>query len=51
MVATYFGELRDNLATFADLPVAGLHVDAVRGAAELDRLLATSRRTRLSPWA
>ena len=41
MVATYFGELRDNLATFADLPVAGLHVDAVRGAAELDRLLAT----------
>jgi 5-methyltetrahydropteroyltriglutamate--homocysteine methyltransferase len=40
MVATYFGELRDNLATFADLPVAGLHVDAVRGAADLDRLLA-----------
>ena len=40
MVATYFGELRDNLAAFASLPVAGLHFDAVRGADELDRLLA-----------
>lgn len=42
MVATYFGELRANLAVFARLPVAGLHYDAVRGdgEAELDALLA-----------
>jgi len=39
MVTTYFGELRENLETFVSLPVAGLHYDAVRGAAELDALL------------
>src|SRR5699024_2563344 len=36
LVANYFGELRDNLDLFASLPVAGLHVDAVRGAAEVE---------------
>jgi 5-methyltetrahydropteroyltriglutamate--homocysteine methyltransferase len=40
MVATYFGELRKNLLAFLKLPVAGLHFDAVRGADELDALLA-----------
>jgi 5-methyltetrahydropteroyltriglutamate--homocysteine methyltransferase len=40
LVATYFGELRDNLPLFLSLPVAGLHVDAVRGEAELDEILA-----------
>ncbi|MDE2028361.1 MAG: 5-methyltetrahydropteroyltriglutamate--homocysteine S-methyltransferase [Candidatus Omnitrophica bacterium] len=30
-VASYFGELRSNLQTFAQLPVAGFHMDAVRG--------------------
>jgi 5-methyltetrahydropteroyltriglutamate--homocysteine methyltransferase len=39
MVATYFGELRDNLTAFTSLPVAGLHFDAVRGAGEFDALL------------
>jgi 5-methyltetrahydropteroyltriglutamate--homocysteine methyltransferase len=39
MVATYFGELRENLRLLLDLPVAAVHVDAVRGAGELDRLL------------
>ncbi|RYD22384.1 MAG: 5-methyltetrahydropteroyltriglutamate--homocysteine S-methyltransferase [Verrucomicrobiaceae bacterium] len=39
LVATYFGELRDNLPVFLGLPVAALHFDAVRGAAELDILL------------
>ncbi len=38
MVATYFGELRDNLTLFAGLPVAGLHIDAVRGVAEAEAL-------------
>ncbi len=31
MVATYFGDLRSNLQTFMRLPVAGFHIDAVRG--------------------
>ncbi|MGB8354982.1 MAG: 5-methyltetrahydropteroyltriglutamate--homocysteine S-methyltransferase [Chthoniobacteraceae bacterium] len=39
MVASYFGELRENLTAFVSLPVAGLHFDAVRGEAELDALL------------
>jgi 5-methyltetrahydropteroyltriglutamate--homocysteine methyltransferase len=36
MVATYFGGLRDNLDDFVSLPVAALHIDAVRGAAEVE---------------
>ena len=39
LLASYFGPLGDNLATAARLPVAGLHVDLVRGAAELDAVL------------
>ncbi|MCB1100558.1 MAG: 5-methyltetrahydropteroyltriglutamate--homocysteine S-methyltransferase, partial [Verrucomicrobiae bacterium] len=35
-VASYFGELRENLSTFLNLPVAGLHIDGVRGASELN---------------
>ena len=31
LLATYFGPLLDNLHLAANLPVAGLHVDAVRG--------------------
>jgi 5-methyltetrahydropteroyltriglutamate--homocysteine methyltransferase len=39
LVATYFAGLDDNLPTALELPVAGLHVDAVRGAARFDALL------------
>src|SRR2546430_419021 len=39
LVATYFGALDDNLTTALDLPVAGLHVDAVRTGARLASLL------------
>ncbi len=39
LVASYFGELRDNLPLFLGLPVAGLHFDAVRGEAEIPKLL------------
>jgi len=35
MAASYFGELRSNVQAFAQLPVAGLHIDAVRGAGEV----------------
>ncbi|WP_185984258.1 5-methyltetrahydropteroyltriglutamate--homocysteine S-methyltransferase [Aureimonas mangrovi] len=43
MLATYFGPLGDNLGTAASLPVAGLHVDLVRGADELPHVLAAAR--------
>ena len=39
LVAAYFGPLGANLPAFLQLPVAGLHVDAVRGRAELPALL------------
>ncbi len=39
MLTTYFGELADNLGIVLDLPVAGLHVDLVRGPAQLARIL------------
>ncbi len=35
IVASYFGELRSNVQAFARLPVAGLHIDAVRGSGEV----------------
>ena len=39
LLATYFGPLADNLALACALPVAGLHVDAVRAADELDAVV------------
>ncbi|BFM13603.1 5-methyltetrahydropteroyltriglutamate--homocysteine S-methyltransferase [Simiduia litorea] len=44
LLANYFGPLGANLSTAINLPVAGLHIDAVRGGEELPRLL-----DRLSP--
>jgi len=35
MLASYFGALQDNLGIACNLPVAGLHVDLVRGAEQL----------------
>jgi 5-methyltetrahydropteroyltriglutamate--homocysteine methyltransferase len=40
LIATYFGDLRDNTALAAGLPVAGLHVDLVRARDQLDPVLA-----------
>jgi 5-methyltetrahydropteroyltriglutamate--homocysteine methyltransferase len=40
LLATYFGELGDNLSTACRLQVDALHLDAVRAPHELDRLLA-----------
>ena len=37
MVASYFAPLGDNLAGALALPVAGLHLDAVRGHADIER--------------
>jgi 5-methyltetrahydropteroyltriglutamate--homocysteine methyltransferase len=39
LVASYFGPLADNLPTALALPVAGLHLDLTRGAADLDAVL------------
>ena len=36
LLATYFGTLKDNLDVIAKLPVAGVHIDAVRGRSEVD---------------
>ena len=35
LLATYFGALGDNLSTAVNLPVAGLHIDAVRAPEQL----------------
>ncbi len=39
LLATYFGDLRENLATACQVPVDALHWDAVRASQEMDRLL------------
>ena len=39
LVATYFGKLKNNLKLACSLPVAGLHIDAVRGAEEITTVL------------
>lgn len=39
LLATYFGPLGENLRVATALPVAGLHVDAVRGSAELAQVI------------
>ena len=39
LLATYFGRLDDNLYLAANLPVAGLHVDAINGRKDVQPLL------------
>ena len=39
LLATYFGQLQENLYLAANLPVAGLHVDAIRGRDDVRPLL------------
>ncbi len=38
LLTTYFGQLRENLQLACELPVAGLHLDAVSARPEADRL-------------
>lgn len=40
LLTTYFGTLQQNLKLATGLPVAGLHIDAVRGHAEVQQVLA-----------
>jgi len=39
LVATYFGELRENLPTLLSLPVDIIHIDATRAAGEVDTVV------------
>jgi 5-methyltetrahydropteroyltriglutamate--homocysteine methyltransferase len=39
LLATYFGTLQDNLRLACNLPVAGLHVDSVRGRGEIGKVV------------
>jgi len=39
LLATYFGDLDDNLYTALELPVAGLHLDLVRAPQQLEKVL------------
>ena len=45
LLATYFGPLADNLSTVLDLPIQSLHIDAVRGKAELGAVLSGLKAT------
>jgi 5-methyltetrahydropteroyltriglutamate--homocysteine methyltransferase len=39
LLTTYFGELRDNLQLACHLPVAGLHLDAIRAVDEVEAVI------------
>ena len=47
IVATYFNDVGQNLATFAELPVTALHVDAMRSGEELGQLLEQLQPTQI----
>lgn len=39
LLATYFGQLRDNLALVCKLPVQGLHIDAINARTEIEQVI------------
>ncbi|WP_041523860.1 5-methyltetrahydropteroyltriglutamate--homocysteine S-methyltransferase [Gilvimarinus agarilyticus] len=39
LLATYFGELADNLKLTCELPVAGIHIDAISAPAEVNKVV------------
>jgi 5-methyltetrahydropteroyltriglutamate--homocysteine methyltransferase len=39
LLATYFDDVREHAALLRDLPIAGVHLDLVRGASQLDAFL------------
>ena len=40
LLATYFGQLKENLSVVVQLPVQGVHLDAINAKAEIDALIA-----------
>ncbi|HUW80751.1 MAG TPA: 5-methyltetrahydropteroyltriglutamate--homocysteine S-methyltransferase, partial [Acidocella sp.] len=47
LLATYFGQLRDNLPLVAALPVQGVHLDAINARDEVKALIQTSPAERI----
>ena len=47
LLTTYFGTLEENLPLLCDLPVAGVHLDAVRARAEVETLIQRLPRERV----
>ena len=47
LLATYFGQLRENLPLVAGLPVAGVHLDALNARDEVAELVASSPADRI----
>jgi 5-methyltetrahydropteroyltriglutamate--homocysteine methyltransferase len=47
LLATYFGQLRENLPLIAGLPVAGVHLDALNARDEVAELVASSPGDRI----
>lgn len=50
LLTTYFGPLDENLALACELPVAGLHLDGVRGRDEVIRRPGSCPGNGCSPW-
>lgn len=50
LLTTYFGPLDENLALACELPVAGLHLDGVRGRDEVIRAAGSCPGNGCSPW-
>jgi len=47
LLATYFGQLLDNLSLVAKLPVAGFHLDAINGRDEVNAVIAALPQDRV----
>jgi len=39
LLATYFGELQDNLQLICNLPVSGIHIDAISSSKEIQKII------------
>jgi 5-methyltetrahydropteroyltriglutamate--homocysteine methyltransferase len=47
LLATYFGQLQENLALVAELPIQGVHLDAINGRHEVEALIQASPAERI----
>lgn len=47
LLATYFGQLQDNLSLIVKLPVAGFHLDAINGRDEVNAVIETLPQDRV----
>jgi 5-methyltetrahydropteroyltriglutamate--homocysteine methyltransferase len=49
LLASYFGSLQDNLNLACDLPIDGLHIDAVNAKDEVQLVINRNRLIKLYP--